>query len=89
MTYVIAGACIADYSCVEACPVDCIHPMPDETGYATTEQLYIDPKSCIDCGACVEACPVDTVFPADDLPDRWAHFKAINEEHFALLQVKS
>ncbi len=26
MTYVIAGSCIKDDSCLEVCPVDCIHP---------------------------------------------------------------
>ena len=28
MTYVITGSCIKDDSCVEVCPVDCIHPKP-------------------------------------------------------------
>jgi ferredoxin len=28
MTYVIAGSCIKDDSCIEVCPVDCIHPKP-------------------------------------------------------------
>jgi hypothetical protein len=26
------------------CPVDCIHPTPDETDYANVERLYIDPE---------------------------------------------
>ena len=26
MTYVITGSCIKDDSCIEVCPVDCIHP---------------------------------------------------------------
>ena len=32
MAYVIAEPCIGtkDNSCVEVCPVDCIHPTPDE-----------------------------------------------------------
>ena len=35
MTYVIAEPCIGvkDASCVEVCPVDCIHPTPDEPDY--------------------------------------------------------
>ena len=59
MTYVITEPCIGtkDNSCVEVCPVDCIHPTPDEPGYEQAEQLYIDPEECIDCDACVEACP--------------------------------
>jgi ferredoxin len=34
MTYVIAEPCIGtkDLSCVEVCPVDCIHPTQDEAG---------------------------------------------------------
>ncbi|HET9593067.1 MAG TPA: ferredoxin, partial [Solirubrobacterales bacterium] len=51
MTYVIAEPCIGqkDNSCVEVCPVDCIHPTPDEADYDNVEQLYIDPDECIDC----------------------------------------
>ncbi len=32
MAYVITEACIGtkDASCTEVCPVDCIHPTPDE-----------------------------------------------------------
>src|SRR5438067_11404821 len=63
MAYVIAEPCIGtkDNSCVEVCPVDCIHPTPDEPGYDQAEMLYIDPEECIDCDACVEACPVDAI----------------------------
>ena len=35
MTYVIAGSCIKDDSCVEACPVDCIHPKPGAPDFET------------------------------------------------------
>jgi NAD-dependent dihydropyrimidine dehydrogenase PreA subunit len=47
--------CIAskDASCVEACPVDCIHPTPGEPDFEAAEQLYIDPEECIDRDACV------------------------------------
>ena len=60
MTYVIAEPCIGtkDTACVDACPVDCIHPKKDAPAYATEELLYIDPVECIDCGACVPVCPV-------------------------------
>jgi NAD-dependent dihydropyrimidine dehydrogenase PreA subunit len=44
-----------DASCVEACPVDCIHPTPGETDFEAAEQLYIDPEERIDSDACVEA----------------------------------
>ena len=76
MTYVIAEPCIGqkDNSCVEVCPVDCIHPTPDEPDYENVEQLYIDPDECIDCDACVEACPVDACFAEDQLPAEWAKY---------------
>ena len=59
MAYVIAEPCIGtkDSACVDACPVDCIHPKKDETGYGESEQLFIDPVECIDCGACVPGVP--------------------------------
>ena len=70
MTYVINEPCIGtkDTSCVDVCPVDCIHPTPDEPDYDRVEMLYIDPDECIDCDACVEACPVDAIFAQDQLP---------------------
>jgi NAD-dependent dihydropyrimidine dehydrogenase PreA subunit len=59
MTYVIAEPCIGtkNLSCVEVCPVDCIHPTRDEEGFDDGPQLYIDPEECIDCDVCVAACP--------------------------------
>ena len=46
MAYVIAEPCIGtkDNSCVEVCPVDCIHPTPDEPDYDAAPMLYIDPE---------------------------------------------
>ncbi|QNG20345.1 FAD-dependent oxidoreductase [Rhodococcus triatomae] len=67
MTYVITQPCCNDASCVDVCPVNCIHPTPDEPQFATTEMLYIDPDTCIDCGACVEECPVEAIVPDNDL----------------------
>jgi NAD-dependent dihydropyrimidine dehydrogenase PreA subunit len=48
MTYIIAEPCIdiKDKSCVDVCPVDCIH----EAGRI----LVIDPEECIDCFAPTE-----------------------------------
>jgi ferredoxin len=83
VAYVIAAPCVADYSCVEVCPVDCIHPTPDEPGFDTAEQLYIDPQECIDCEACVEACPVEAIFEATRVPERWAHYGQVNAGFFA------
>jgi NAD-dependent dihydropyrimidine dehydrogenase PreA subunit len=81
MAYVINEPCIGtkDNSCVEVCPVDCIHPTPDEPDFDKQEMLYIDPEECIDCDACVEACPVDAITPEDEsglrpfqMPPPWA-----------------
>jgi NAD-dependent dihydropyrimidine dehydrogenase PreA subunit len=72
VTYVIAEPCIDvnDKSCVDVCPVDCIH----ETG----RMLVIDPEECIDCGACEPECPVEAIFPEDALPAHWEPFVVIN-----------
>ena len=83
MTYVIAGSCIKDDSCIEVCPVDCIHPKPGDPDFETAEQLYIDPEICIDCDACVEACPVDACFAEDQLPGEWADYAKRNADYYA------
>src|SRR5919202_1578603 len=83
MTYVIVGTCIKDDSCVEVCPVDCIHPKPGAPDFETAEQLYIDPGVCIDCDACVEACPVDAIFPDFELPAKFDYALDLNAEFFA------
>ena len=43
MAYVIAEPCIGtkDTACVDACPVDCIHPKKDEEAFASEEMLYM------------------------------------------------
>ncbi len=84
MAYVIAEPCIGtkDNSCVEVCPVDCIHPTPDEAGHEQAEMLFIDPEECIDCDACVEACPVDAIYPQDQIPPDWEKYIEINAAHF-------
>src|SRR5438105_15842154 len=88
MTYVIAEPCIdlKDLSCVEVCPVDCIHPTENEPGFAEVNQLFIDPEECIDCDACVEACPVDAIFAEDHLPEEWRHFTRINADYYKHLR---
>jgi ferredoxin len=84
VTYVIAEPCIGtkDNSCVEVCPVDCIHPTPDEPDYDKVEMLYIDPEECIDCDACVEACPVDAIFAEDQVPEEWQRFIDLNAAYY-------
>jgi NAD-dependent dihydropyrimidine dehydrogenase PreA subunit len=84
MAYVMAEPCIGtkDTACVDACPVDCIHPKKDEAAYSEHPQLYIDTVECIDRGACVPACPVSAIFPADDIPDKWKHYSEINAKYY-------
>lgn len=89
MAYVIAQPCIGkkDSSCVGVCPVDCIHPTPEEPGYDEAEMLYINPAECIDCDACTEACPVDAVYSEDHLPAEWADFRGRNAEYYRVAQA--
>jgi len=72
VTYFIAEPCIdvKDRSCVDVCPVDCIHE--------ANRILVIDPEECIDCGACEPECPVEAIFPEDALPEKWSPFVRIN-----------
>jgi ferredoxin--NADP+ reductase len=84
MAYVIAAPCIADYSCVDVCPVNAISPGPDDPGYDDAEQLYIDPGTCIDCGACLEACPVLAIYEEGCLPQAWRHYADVNRQYFQL-----
>ena len=85
MAYVIAEPCInvKDTACVDACPVDCIHPRKNEETFGKETQLYIDPVECIDCGACVPVCPVSAIFALDDLPEKWKQFAEVNANHYA------
>lgn len=78
MPHVITQSCCSDGSCVYACPVNCIHPSPDEPGFATAEMLYIDPVACVDCGACVSACPVGAIAPDSKLTPEQLPFVELN-----------
>jgi NAD-dependent dihydropyrimidine dehydrogenase PreA subunit len=82
MAYVITDTCTKDELCVEACPVDCIHPKKDEADFETVKHLYVQPDDCIDCGACVPVCPTNSIFPLDELPAELAHFAAENAEYY-------
>lgn len=79
MAYVITEPCIdvIDKSCVEVCPVDCIHY---EEG--TDRMEYIDPDECIDCGACEPVCPVTAIFAEDDVPDDQKEFIELNAKWY-------
>ncbi len=84
MTYTITEPCInvKDRSCVEVCPVDCIHPKTDED--AGEVMLYIHPDECIDCGACESVCPVTAIFAEADVPDQWKQYTEMNADYFKM-----
>lgn len=83
MAFVITAPCIADYSCLEICPVDCISPGPEQSGFGDAEQLYINPEVCINCAICVEACPVLAIYEDEHLPEKYQHYAQINRDYFA------
>lgn len=91
MTYVITEPCagVKDTACIDDCPVDCIHPRPDEAGFEEAVQLYIDPDECIDCSACVPACPVEAIFADDEVPEKWLHYIEVNYEWYARRRQKT
>ncbi|MFG3260299.1 FAD-dependent oxidoreductase [Streptomyces sp. NPDC048172] len=82
MTYAITQTCCSDATCVAVCPVNCIHPTPEERAFGSTEMLHIDPKTCIDCGACADACPVDAIFPVDSLTGPQREYAAVNAAYY-------
>jgi NAD-dependent dihydropyrimidine dehydrogenase PreA subunit len=84
MTYVITQPCIGskDASCVDVCPVDCIHPTPDERWFDRVEHLYINPDECIECGACQPACPSTAIFEENAVPRQWKQYININASFY-------
>jgi ferredoxin len=78
MTYVVTETCIdlKDKSCIEVCPVDCIHEVDED------RMVFIDPDECIDCGACVDPCPVDAIFAEEDVPAPQVPYTLINAIYF-------
>jgi NAD-dependent dihydropyrimidine dehydrogenase PreA subunit len=78
MAFIIAEPCIdvKDASCVDVCPVDCIHTTEEDKMY------YIDPDECIDCGACEPVCPVTAIFEEGDVSEQWRHYIQINADFF-------
>jgi NAD-dependent dihydropyrimidine dehydrogenase PreA subunit len=79
-TYVITEPCIGvkDGSCVDVCPVDCIHTDDD------APQFYIEPHECIHCSACVEVCPVNAIYRDDELPEKYQRFVEVNAAYFGV-----
>ena len=75
MAYVITQKCVGERyaTCVEVCPVDCIHPGE----YNGEVFMVIHPDNCIDCELCKPACPIDAIVETEDESPEWA---AINAE---------
>jgi len=87
LTHVITRSCCNDASCIAVCPVNCIHPTPEDPDFLTAEMLYIDPDSCIDCGACIPECPVDAIASDDMLRPEQERFLGINAGYFVDREV--
>ena len=86
MSYVITSPCIniKDRSCVDVCPVDCIHPTIEED--QGEQMLYINPDECIDCGACEPVCPVQAIFEESAVPAQWHDDIQKNADYYHLSQ---
>lgn len=95
MAFIITQPClgVCDTSCVEVCPVDCIHgpisldeieaiKLGGDMAELANIQLFIDPDICIDCGACEPECPVEAIFEQDDVPAEWRSFIEANAAFF-------
>src|SRR6478672_9757527 len=84
MAYIICEPCVntKDTACVDACPVDCIHPKKDEADFESATMLYINPAECIDCGACEPACPVEAIASDRDEDEDFEPFVADAVEFF-------
>ena len=78
MPYIITEPCIGvkDASCVDVCPVDCIHTSDE------AEQYFINPDQCIDCAACELACPVNAIHDENDLTAEMRKYIQINADFY-------
>ncbi len=78
MAFIITEPCIGvkDASCVNVCPVDCIHTTDE------AEMFFIDPAECIDCAYCVSVCPVEAIFDEFTVPPTQRPFILKNKQFF-------
>ena len=78
MSYIITEPCVGikNGSCVDVCPVDCIHSSDAD------EMYHINPAECIDCTACEPVCPVNAIFYEYSVPAKWYSYIAKNEKYF-------
>ena len=84
MAYVITDGCTKDSLCVDACPVDCIHPKEGDASFDSVPHLYVNPEDCIDCGACVPVCPTNSIYILDEVPEDMKPYIAANAAHYAI-----
>jgi ferredoxin len=84
MPHVITEACIGvkDGACVAMCPMNGIHPTPEEAAFKSEEMLYIDPNHCIDCGLCADECAVQAIYPSDQVPAQWRSYIERNAGYY-------
>ncbi|MFD4785333.1 FAD-dependent oxidoreductase [Rhodococcus qingshengii] len=82
MAFAITQNCCNDASCLSVCPVNCIHPTPDEPDFGKTDLLHIDPRACIDCGACADACPVEAITRVSRLTPEQAIYADVNAAYY-------
>ncbi|MCS7253270.1 MAG: 4Fe-4S binding protein [Armatimonadota bacterium] len=78
MPYVITEGCTKCMTCVEECPVSCIHE--------GTDMVYINPDECTECSTCNEVCPQEPPVPQheDDVPDEMRGYIQMNRDFFEL-----
>lgn len=79
MAFVITQPCegVKDASCVDVCPVDCIHTD------AAAPMYYINPDDCIDCAYCVAVCPVSAIFDEFTVPPNMREYVRINRLYYS------
>lgn len=82
MACAITDTCTKDEHCIEACPVNCIHPTQEEGSFADVPQLYVNPADCIGCGACIPVCPTNSIYPINQLPTGQEGFEAKNAAYY-------
>ena len=83
MALVITASCCNDASCVSVCPVNCIHPTPDDPDFDQAEMLYIDPDTCINCGACVLVCPTEAIGGIPDVGPSVGRFDEVAARYYS------
>jgi hypothetical protein len=90
MAYVTAEPCseTKDTACVDACPVDCIHPKKNtsyEDGHPSLDEVScrstLTSSRASIAATCVPVCVVSAIFAMDDLPEKWKQYADINASY--------